>query len=310
MKKNIQNRLFKSPILLGIVILGAACLLALVGYRLVTGKSLNLRTRIYEASYYFIDIPKILANSGKIRGQEGSFNNVVFLHQSVGKGIINGGHLRDLLKDKGYQFWDQGYRDKGLRDPDGKHLGFTYDIPNDNTDPDGLYNIFSQDALDMPVNGLSQLLQHDIIMLKSCYPISDIRDEAQFKKYQAYYLGMRDTFDKHPDKLFILLTQPPLNPAATDAETAKRARALANWLKSEEYVGGHPNLAVFDLFDIWAVSDQTHPDANMLREEYQREGDDSHPNDVGNEAAAKPLADFIAEKASAYQKTLLALDEN
>lgn len=308
MKKNAVRRLFTSPVFLGVVILLVVSFGALVGYRLITGKSLGLRSFARDLIYNLQSGAKINAYSEQIRGEEGTFHNIIFLHHSVGNGFINDGHLRKLLKEKGYEMWDQGYREQGLRDPNGRPLGFTYDIPDDNTDPDGLYNIFSQKEYSKPQNALSQLLQHDIIMIKSCYPTSDIRDEARLAQLQQYYLGMRDTFDKNPDKLFIVLTQPPLNPAETEATVAKRARALAEWLKSDEFVGGHPNVAVFDLFDVLAEKDQTKTDANMLREDY-RTGEDSHPNANGNVAVAKLLADFVAEKAKAYQDQFLILGE-
>lgn len=308
MKKNAVRRLFTSPVFLGVVILLVASFGALVGYRLITGKSLGLRSFANELVYNLQSRSKVIAYSEQIRGDDATFNNIIFLHQSVGNGFINDGHLRKRLKEKGYDMWDHGYRRQGLRDPNGTPLKFTYDIPNDNIYPDGLYAIFSQKEYSTPRNALSQLLMHDIIMLKSCFPTSDIRDEAQLKQLEQYYLGMRETFDRHPEKLFIILTQPPLIPAETKAADAKRARALADWLDSEAFVGSHPNVVVFDLFDVLAESDQARPDANMLRESY-RNGIDSHPNASANVVVATQLADFVAEKAKAYQDQFLTLGQ-
>ena len=38
--------------------------------------------------------------------------------------------------------------------------------------------------------------------------------------HQAAYLTIRDFTDQHPEKLFIVMTQPPLNPAETELEIA------------------------------------------------------------------------------------------
>ena len=88
---------------------------------------------------------------------------------------------------------------------------------------------------------------------------------------------------QHPEKLFILLTQPPLNPAETDPEQAHRARTLASWLASDEFKGNLPNLFVFDLFDRLAVEDVSIPEANTLRLEF-RNGEEfapQHPGECG-----------------------------
>jgi hypothetical protein len=289
------------------VILKVIVLLAVIGaifffgYWFLNGSSLGPKSFARDFLYYLKNTPRLLSFASKFQQYQGKNNNILFLHHSVGVGFIRDGELRELLQKDGYQLWDQGYRNEQLNGPDGKSLGFSYNIPADSTDPDGLYALFSQKLYSQPLNGFSQVMQHDIIVLKSCYPVSYIYNDAKLKEYQEYYLGIRDVMDQHPEKLFIILTQPPLNPAATDAEIAGRARALANWLKSDEFVSGHQNLAVFDLFDLLAEPDQSKADANMLREDY-RQWEDSHPNEKANVLAAQLIADFVVEKAKVYQQ--------
>lgn len=284
-----------------IVLLGVIGAIILFGYWFLNGSSLGPRSFARDFLYYLKNTPRLLSFTGKFQQYQGKNNSILFVHHSVGVGFIRDGNLRGLLEKNGYQLWDQGYRGEQLNGPDGTALGFSYNIPADSTDPDGLYALFSQKRYSLPVNGFSQVMQHDIIVLKSCYPVSYLYDDAKLKEYQEYYLGMREVMDQHPDKLFIILTQPPLNPAATDAEIARRARTLADWLMSDEFVRGHQNLAVFDLFDVLAEPDQTKADANMLREDY-REWEDSHPNEKANILAAQLIADFVTEKARAYQQ--------
>jgi hypothetical protein len=282
-----------------ILLLFIAAGVVLLGYWYLNGVSLGPRSFVKDFLYYLKNSPRLFSSWNNVQQDDVKNNNILFLHHSVGVGFIRDGNLRGLLREKGYQLWDQGYRGDQLAGPDGIPLGFSYNIPADNTDPDGFYALFSQKKYDLPLNGLSQIMRHDIIILKSCYPVSYISDDAKLKEYQGYYLGIRDVMDQYPEKLFIILTQPPLNPAATDAPIALRARELANWLKSDEFSGGHQNIAVFDLFDFLAEPDQSKADANMLREAY-RQWEDSHPSAEANTLAAKLIADFITEKAAAY----------
>lgn len=293
-----------SPIVLGIVIITVVALFAVLAYRLISGKPLGLRSFVEQQVYLATSPIKALADSREVKAlSDGSYTNILFIHQSVGAGFIRDGHLRDMLSQKGYSFWDQGYSHEGLRDPNGTSLGYTYSIPNNDTDPDELYTLFTQKPYQAPINGISQVLQHEVIIFKSCYPNNNIRDEQVFEEFQSFYLGFRNTVDQHPDRLFILLTTPPLNPARTDAAHAARARAMADWLKSDEFQGGRENLVVYDLFDDLAEPDLSKPDANMLRESY-RVAMDSHPNAAANEIVAENLADFIDQQITAYRESL------
>lgn len=233
-----------------------------------------------------------------------AYTNIVFLHHSTGEHLIQAGELRARLRTQGYLLWDHGYNFQGLRDPEGIPTGYSYNIPNNNTDPQGLAQVFNQPELPLPVNALSGLLQHDVIMLKSCFtPTSEIADEAQLETYQQAYREMRNVIARHPEKLFILLTQPPLNPASTDSEQAARARRLADWLVSEDFQAGLPNLVVFDLFDRLAESDPTSPDFSMLSQEY-RDGLDSHPNWIASKTIAPELADYIVQAIENYRQDM------
>ncbi len=187
---------------------------------------------------------------------------VLFLHHSVGANLIDQGNVRALFAAEGYDFWDHGYNVEGLRDPKGDRVEPGFDILNDNTDPDGFAAIFAQPVHNPPDNTLSYALAYDVIVFKSCFPNSDIAGDEQLSKFKAIYLGIRSTMDRYPDRLFVVITSPPLSPAATRPENAARARVLANWLRSDEYLRGHPNVVTFDLFD--ALADGS----NTLRAEY------------------------------------------
>jgi hypothetical protein len=212
--------------------------------------------------------------------------SIIFMHHSTGLGIIQGG-VREGFTALGYDFWDHGYNEEGLVDPAGNYLGTNWDVPGDNTDPDGWYEIFQQPYTDPPTNTFSHMLQYDVIIFKSCFPNSDIYDDEMLANYQRYYLAIRDVIDQHPDKIFVPWTTPPLVPNETTLENAARARQWSEYLTSDEYLDGHPNIFTFDIFSLLADDD------GFLRAEYRGDEWDSHPNDFANQTIAPIFVDFV-----------------
>ena len=212
------------------------------------------------------------------------------MHHSTGGGLIWDGSVRELLTDLGYEFWDHGYNEEGLVEHSGSALGINWEVPDDNTDPDGWYHIFSQPVTDPPSNTFSHMLEFDAILFKSCFPASDIASDEQFEEYRQYYLSIRDVIDQHPDKLFIPLTTPPLVPNATSPENAARAQRWAEYLTSDEYLQGHPNVRVFDLF--YHLADEN----GTLQADYRVDEWDSHPNALANRTVGAILVDFVVRR--------------
>jgi hypothetical protein len=225
----------------------------------------------------------------------GTFRRVIFLHHSVGESLIDEGDVRQRLTNLGYQFYDHGYNDDGLVLADGTWAGRNFDVPDDNTDPDGFADIFAQPLHDPPDNTFSHLMQYDVIAFKSCFPVSDIQSDDQLAEYKSYYLSIRDRMDQYPNKLFIVVTSPPQVAAYTEPEAAARARAFADWLASDEYLRGHSNVFIFDLFDLLAD-----PFTNTLRADYQADEDDAHPNELANQTIGPLFANSIHQAVRAY----------
>lgn len=219
---------------------------------------------------------------------------IIFLHHSCGENLINEGGVREGLTALGYEFYDHGYNDEGLRLADGSYSGTNFDVPGDNTDPDGFAAIFSQPLHDPPDNTFSYLMQYDVIAFKSCYPTSNIGDDYQLNEYKSYYLAIRDRVDQYLDKLFIVVTQPPQVPANSDPQEGTRARAFADWLSSDEFLAGHPNLFTFDFFGHLAGND------NFLRTEYRVDDYDGHPNQQANRTIGPLFVQFIDQAIRSY----------
>lgn len=279
-----------SGIILALGLLGMA-MLGLRGPRLLGLASSTIRS--------ILNVGLAVADSRSVVS-DGQFTNIVFLHHSVGQNLIRQGRVREQFAEAGYHFWDHGYNSRGLVRPNGTATGYGYNVPNDNTNPDGLARIFAQPVYWLPINTFGELLRHEVIAFKSCFPVSNITSDEQLETYKTHYLSMRDVMDRHPDRIFIILTPPPLNPSQTDPDAAARARAFSNWLTSDEYLSGHPNVLTFDLFDSLAEDDPTAPDRNMLREAY-RDGTDSHPNAMANEIIGPRFVDFVINAIHTYK---------
>jgi len=276
----------------------------LAAYRLISGEPLGLRSAVETAIYNTRMQIQVMLNSGKVaQYSSGEYSNVFFLHHSVGQGFIEEGGLRELLKEQGLTLYDQNYNYIGLTSPDGQLTGTSYIVPDDNTDPDGLAVLFSQPVYDLPVNALSAMLQHEVIVFKSCYTAAPIASDEEYQAMQKDYQTVLNLIRQHPEKVFILLTSPPLIPSATRPEESQRARRMAEWLQSDAFVGQSDNLYVFNLFDALSENDPASPDVNTLKVEYRRGDDDAHPNATANQAVAPVIAQFIVDSIQDYRES-------
>lgn len=250
---------------------------------------------------------------------------ILFLHHSTGRNLIQQGEVRKLIAARNlrdgtnHEFWDHDYNEIGLSGPSGERVGVSFGLPDDNTDPVGFDRLFSQPVHDPPDNALSHVLQFDVVVFKSCFPVSAIHSLFELEQYKQHYIAMRDTFARHPHILFVVLTQPPLIPSTmvgsfvarkmkwmwTNAEDAARAREFTRWLTSHEFRMDLPNVATFDFFDLLAESSDSAKDPNTLRSEYRsgRFGYDAHPNEEANKAIAPLFVDTILDNIALFKQT-------
>jgi len=238
----------------------------------------------------------------------GGLTNLFFLHHSTGDGIIVQGNVRGVIASYNaahgthYEFWDHGYNGDGLRDPLGNFTGTSYEVPNDNTNPDGLAYLWTGSGSDAVHCRKLILANHQVIAFKSCFPASAIPDAATLNQYKAWYLSMRAFFDTRLGKVFVVMSTPPLHRLATNGTEAKNARRFADWLKSSTYLSGHPNVVCFDLFDLLARPGDGSATANMLRWEYEgsHSGSDSHPNTLANQTVGPIFAQALIDAAKTH----------
>ncbi|GEM_PF-1984428 len=177
-----------------------------------------------------------------------------------------------------------------------------------------------------------------IIVFKSCYPNAHLggnpndpptvgnnplRGQDAWSEYmtvgnaKGIYVDLLDYFEDHQDKLFIIITAPPLleddGAQPTDPLHAANARAFNNWLVND-WLDSYPydNVAVFDFYNV-LTSNGGDPYTNDAEEEtgnhhrwwngaiqhiqtvtnnfsaYATDGD-SHPTGAGGEKAS---AEFV-----------------
>ncbi len=234
--------------------------------------------------------------------------NLFFLHHSTGDGFVTQGNMRGYIKRYNsshstvFEFWDHGYNGDGLRDPAGKFPGICYNIPDDNTDPGGLWKLWrGKDSVSVKSRTII-LNNHEVIAFKSCFPNSAIPDQATLNQYKRWYTDMRKFFDTRKDRVFMVMSTPPLHRLATNPTEATNARAFANWLKSDAYLKGHVNIVCFNVFDLLAAPDDGSATANMLRYDYEGDhnSDDSHPNATANRKVGPLLSQALIDAAAAY----------
>jgi hypothetical protein len=239
--------------------------------------------------------------------QAAELTNLFMLHHSTGRNLIQEGDIRGWITDwnaaKGtaLELWDHDYNAIGLTDPDGHLVGESYVIPDDNTDPDGLLTLWTT-----PNSArVTILANHDVIAFKSCYPASNIETDAELELRKQWYLQMRNVFDQYPAHVFVVMSQPPRHRLATNTAEADRARDFANWLVSDAYLAGHPNVVAFDLFTQFANPDDGSATRNMLRWEYERShyDADSHPNALANAAVGPLMAEAIVSATGALNQS-------
>ena len=222
-------------------------------------------------------------------------HRIVFLHHSCGAGLIEQGEVRQRFTELGYEFFDHGYNGDGLVLADGTWTGENWDVPDDNTDPGGMAVIFAQPLHSPPDNTFSHLLEFDTLIIKSCFPNSSIGSDEQLAEFKGYYQSIRDRMDQFPDKLLVVVTQPPQVPMNTNADEARRARDLASWLSSDEFLGGHHNVRTFDFFGLLI-----NPATNMLRTEYTSDPSDAHPNQRANQTIGPQFVEFVVESIRSF----------
>lgn len=234
---------------------------------------------------------------------------LIFMHHSTGCGWISTGNgnlgtslnAANIFTNETNYDWDFATVTASCTAPIGDHTD-TWDWPcwfNDTTMPgvyaatDRTYNCYSTNTMADPGG------ENEIIMFKSCYPLSEVGDDITDE--QAIYNGLLTYFSAHTDKMFVLIIPPPMQVISNPVKTRELAQWLADrvngWLKN--YTSG--NVFAFDYYNVL-----THPDnhhyvsggyeyhvvANSQNTLYYPTGDD-HPNTIGQQKATNEFVPLL-----------------
>ncbi len=258
--------------------------------------------KYYRSGRVVDDLIDSLESMAEILDRQCS-TRMVFIHHSVGHGILQQGGLRDSLYDMGIFVKSATYGDNIGNKTDIRHWAPKF--------KDNMELVLSFKA--HPDKYYDDGTANDIIIFKSCFPNSDIIEDGtepgvpggeikSLANYRATFTALKEEFGRYKDRLFIYMTAPPLVPEATTMEAAARARRFNSWL-AEEFIPyykedtGSDNFIVFNLFEVLADED------GFLKEEYRlgRPGD-SHPNEKANKIVAGEFMKFFCPRWAAWQE--------
>ena len=196
-------------------------------------------------------------------------DTLVFIHHSVGAEWVRNGYLPEALANNGILFYEITYFDNWF---------------GNNTDAEDWPITFTTYYDDVLGWELPSGHTHDLVMIKSCFPDSTL-EPGELELHQGYYNQVLDVFVDHPETGFLVMTPPPVadNGEGTPEEIT-RGREFAYWLVNTWAVGV-PNVRVVDLAG-YLNDDQgfIYPRETVnaphfyLRDECEREPDDSHPS--------------------------------
>jgi hypothetical protein len=272
---------------------------------------------------------------------------LIFIHHSTGENWLrdNNGGLGAALKDNNYFVSDTNYgwgpngigdhTDIGnwwewFRGPDSSEILKALNVEG------GQHSDYSR--LEKDPGG-----ENEIVMFKSCFPNSELhgdpndpvplidnnplRGENSYSEYhtvanaKGIYIDLLEYFKAHQEKLFVVITAPPLS----DRTFSSNARSFNQWLVNE-WLKDYPynNVFVFDFYnvlttngrsqnsnDLNATSGSHHrfwkgsvqhvvdsdPSHNILA--YPSGIGDDHPSKAGNQ---KATAEFVQLLNIAYNR--------
>jgi hypothetical protein len=257
-------------------------------------------------------ISHVLAQTDNPNPPDGTIK-LIFIHHSTGENWLADGYgdLGLKLGENNYFVSDTNYG----WGPDG--IGDRTDIPNWEewfTSPatptfmEALYNESGQHS------GYSRPLadpggENTIILFKSCFPNSDLYGspddppgtyaELTVSGAKYVYNTILGYFATRPDKLFIVITAPPLS----DRSNAANARAFNNWLVNDWLVdNNYPlnNVAVFDFYNVLTGKDARHTwqDGSIVhipgsKDTLAYHSGDDHPNETGSRKATEEFIPLL-----------------
>jgi hypothetical protein len=296
----------------------------------------------------------------------GSARKVVFAHHSTGAQLLADarGGLGSDLNDAEYFVSDTYYEWDATSNTnigDNTDIGHWYSWFADTTDQSGtprrdrimgsLYTEYTKSTPGQAAYGSYTRTvsdpggENEIVIIKSCFPNSDIYDDNTtvpsdlygraydytvgsvnahtLSNCKAVYGQLLAYMKAHTGKLFIIITQPPRLSTSTTSGRAANARALCDWLRDEwlqDESWAGKNVRVFDYFNVLTDPDNHHriessvevhhtePDSSNYTY-YPYSSSDDHPSNTGHQKAAAefvPLLDLWLSAFDAWDPSAMS----
>jgi len=238
---------------------------------------------------------------------------LIFIHHSTGENWLTDdyGNLGRSLDRNNYYVSDTNYG----WGPDA--IGDRTDIPNwtewfsGEQTPTFMNALFNEDGQNSYYTRTISDPggENRIVMFKSCFPNSDLSgnpndspgtyEELSVSGAKYVYNEILKYFKTRPDKLFIVITAPPLR----DATNARNARAFNQWLV-EDWLSENNytlnNVAVFDFYNVLTDRNAHHRYNNGQIEHVVMNGNtlaypsgDEHPSEQGSRKATEEFIPLL-----------------
>jgi hypothetical protein len=239
---------------------------------------------------------------------------LIFIHHSTGENWLNdeNGGLARALQENNYYPSDTNY---GWGP---NTIGDRTDIPNwtewfrsDNTDQI-MQAVFTEGDVHSPFNRTlpNPGGENQVILFKSCFPNSALDgnpndvpsagSDLTVGNAKYKYNEILKYFKTRPDKLFIVITSPPLS----DPSLAANARAFTQWLVNDwlrENNYTQPNVAVFNFYNVLTSPNNHHRFnkgviENLITDNRNTEyypSEDDHPSRQGNLKATQEFLPLL-----------------
>ncbi|MEW6555052.1 MAG: IPT/TIG domain-containing protein [Actinomycetota bacterium] len=298
-------------------------------------------------------VPASLAAAGPTEGDQGGFTvaadspsppaspvKLIFIHHSCGQNWLEdgNGNLGSALRDNNFFVSDTNYGWGPDAIGSSTDIGHWWSWFRGPSSPAYMAALYAESGQNSSYSRLATDPggENEIVMFKSCYPNSAMGGSPSdpvppitsnplagnsspltVANAKGIYIDILEYFRSRPDKLFVVITAPPLR----DATYASNARAFNDWLVNDWLVGySLDNVFVFDFYNVltsngggsyasdlgwetgnhhrwWngAVQHKTDGGGNTLA---YPSGDD-HPNYVGNQ---KATVEFVSLLNVAYNR--------
>ncbi len=309
-----------------------------------------------------IIIPQPIVNHS-IDSQSSVAIKAIFLHHSTGGNLIadttgtdGKGGLGKSLDQAGFYLSDTCYEWDAPNNNDigsFTDIGHWYTWFNSSDIMSAIYTEYDKDPYSVANYGdRSRSLgvpdgENQIVMIKSCYPNADVYSDNDtvptdlyghaydytvggqrahtLSNCKAVYEQLYTYMSAHPEKMFVVMINPPLSSGNTSLERAANMRSLANWLRTEwlqNHNWANKNIYIYDMFNVLTDEDNHHTVQNGV-EYHHIENDsgnylvypsgDDHPSGEGNRKITTefvPLLDLWYEtylesgEAQIYDETI------